>query len=505
MKTMDKPKTDGISRRQFLKSSATAVSLTALAASIQDKAYAAETSKMNVLFIDIEDCAANVWGCYGNTICQTPNIDRLAATGVRFTAAHCQGVCCNPSRVSFLTGLRPSSTHIFQNSQPIMEYLPEGTPTLPELVKKKGFYAANVAKLFHGKHKTPQLAVFDRLEMTSKPAGWKGPDPILTFPPLPKELRSPPAPRDQNSKEYQQWRRARSSRWGVSGLTDEQEHDGKVARIASALLKEFSKTNKHFFLSVGSSRPHTPLICPKKYIDMYDPEEIPWPPAPPAKDKNVPGVATSFGRSHDIYPEPAQSREVIAAYYGCVTFLDTQLGMVLDTLEETGLAKNTIVVFFADHGFHLGEHGVWSKYTLFEATTRVPLIVRVPGAPGNGKTCHELVELVDLVATLGDLIGLDLPNNLEGTSFVPLLVDPSQPWKKAAFTEWGDKGKTMRTKPYRYTERLYQGELVVELYDHETDPWETVNLAGDPAYAATRAELAKLFHSGWKAALPPEK
>jgi arylsulfatase A-like enzyme len=179
--------------------------------------------------------------------------------------------------------------------------------------------------------------------------------------------------------------------------------------------------------------------------------------------------------------------------------------MVLDTLEETGLAKNTIVVFFADHGFHLGEHGVWSKYTLFESTTRVPLIVRVPGVPGNGKTCHELVELVDLVPTLGDLVGLDLPNNLEGTSFVLLLANPSQPWKKAAFTEWGDNGNTMRTKRYRYTERLYQGELVVELYDHETDPWETVNLAENPAYAATRAELAKLFHTGWKAAFPPKK
>jgi len=463
-----------------------------------------DTSKMNILFINIEDCTAKVWGCYGNSICQTPNIDRLASSGVRFNAAHCQGVCCNPSRVSFLTGLRPSSTHIFQNNQPIMEYLPKGMPTLPELVKTKGFYAANVAKLFHGKHKTPQLAAFDRLEMTSKPAGWKGPDPILTFPPLPKELHSAPAPRDQNSKEYQKWRRARSNRWGVSGLTDEQEHDGKIARIASALLKEFSKTNKQFFLSVGSSRPHTPLICPKKYIDMYNPEEIPWPPAPPQMHKNVPGVATSFGRSHDIYPKPEQARQVIAAYYGCITFLDTQLGIVLDTLEETGLAKNTIVVFFPDHGFHLGEHGVWSKYTLFEPTTWVPLIVRVPGAPGNGKACHELVELVDLVPTLGELVGLDLPNNLEGTSFVPLLVEPSQPWKKAAFTEWGDNGNTMRTRRYRYTERLFKGELVVELYDHETDPWETINLADDPASATTRAELAELFHAGWKAALPKQ-
>jgi len=464
-----------------------------------------DTSKMNVLFIDIEDCAAKVFGSYGNTICKTPNLDRLAATGVRFDAAHCQGVCCNPSRTSFLSGLRPSTTGVFQNSQPIMEHLPPGTPTLPELIKRKGLYAANIAKLFHGRHETPQLAVFDRLELTKRPPGWKGPGPILKFPPIPKELRSPPAPKyDWKSPEYRKWHRAHSSRWGVSGLTDEQEHDGKVARIASALLEEFAETDKHFFLSVGSSRPHTPLICPKKYIDMYDPETIPWPPAPPEKLVNVPGVANSFGKSHDIYPEPEQAREVIAAYYACVTFVDTQLGMVLDTLEAAGLADKTIVIFFADHGFHLGEHGVWSKYTMFEPTTRVPLVVRVPGAPGNGKTSHELVELVDLVPTIGELVGLDLPDNLEGTSFVPLLADPDRPWKKAAFTEWGNQGErqTMRTKRYRYTERLEKGERIFELYDHQTDPWETVNVVDDPDYAATRKELAALLHAGWKGALP---
>jgi len=465
-----------------------------------------DTSRMNILFIDIEDCAAKALSCYGNRICKTPNLDRLAAGGVRFDAAYCQAVCCNPSRVSFLTGRRPSSTRVFQNHQAITKHLPAGTPTLPELIKKKGFYAANVAKLFHGRHETPQLGVFDRLELSAKPKDWNGPGPMLEFPPVPKELRFRPEPKfDWKDPEYRKWHREQSNRWGVSGLTDEQEYDGRVARIACALLKEFARTQKRFFLSVGSSRPHTPLICPKKYVDMYDPQRIPWPPAPPEKDRNVPPLATNFGRSHDIYPAREEARDVIAAYYACVTFLDTQLGLVLDTLEETGLADNTIVIFFADHGFHLGEHGVWSKYTLFEPTTRVPLIVRVPGAPGNGKTCHELVELVDLVQTLGELVGLDLPDNLEGTSLVPLLMDPRRPWKKAVFTEWGDTGerRSMRTKRYRYNEQLYGGELIVELYDHGTDPWETVNLADDPAHASTRKELSALLRAGWKAALPP--
>ena len=467
-----------------------------------------DTSKMNVLFIDIEDCTARAFGCYGNAICKTPNIDRLAATGVRFDAAHCQGVCCNPSRVSFMTGLRPSSTNIFQNSQPIMENLPAGTLTLPEMIKNKGLYAANVAKLFHGRHETPQLRVFDRLELTARPPGWEGPEPILKFPPIPKELRYPPPPTSNvNSPEYRKWRREQSSRWGASGLTDEQEPDGKIGRIASALLKEFAQAKEQFFLSVGSSRPHTPLICPQKYIDMYDPEEIPWPKAPPEKDKNIPPVAVNFGQSHDIYPERDQAREVVAAYYACVTFLDTQLGLVLDTLEETGLAENTIVIFFSDHGFHLGEHGLWSKYSLFEPTTRVPLIVRVPGALANGRVSQRLVELVDLVPTIGELVDLDLPDNLEGTSLVPLLADANRPWKKAAFTEWGNKGerRSMRTDRYRYNEWLYKGEKIVELYDYRTDPWETENLADDPAHQATRKELAALSKAGWKACLPAKK
>ncbi len=181
--------------------------------------------------------------------------------------------------------------------------------------------------------------------------------------------------------------------------------------------------------------------------------------------------------------------------------------MVLDTLEKEGLADNTIVIFFADHGFHLGEHGVWSKYTLFEQSTRVPLIVRVPGAPGNGKVCREIVELVDLLPTIGQLVDLPLPDNLEGTSCAPLLADPNRPWKKAAFTYFGNKGqhRSVRTKRHRYSEWQHEGTTVAELYDLQADPWETVNLADDESHAATRKELAALLRSGWRSALPPRR
>jgi uncharacterized sulfatase len=276
-----------------------------------------------------------------------------------------------------------------------------------------------------------------------------------------------------------------------------------------ALLKEFAKDNRHFFLSVGSHRPHTPLIAPKKFLDLYDPASISAPMAPPDKDQNIPEVARKFGRSSDIFmtkpATPEQARAAVAAYYACVTMVDTCIGRILDTLEQEGLADNTIVVFLGDHGFHLGEHGLWSKYTLFEQSRRSPLIVRVPGMAGNGRKCRQLVEFVDILPTLGQLCGLDVPATLEGTSFVPLLQDPARPWKKAAFTEF-TSNKTVNhavvNERYRYAEWPYQGELFTELYDLEKDPWETVNVSSDPAYAETRAEMAALLKSGWKSALP---
>ena len=483
--------------------------LTLLAAPLSTDSAPA-TAKMNVLMIDIEDCRADVWGCYGNPICRTPNIDRLAAGGVRFNRAYCQYVCCNPSRSSFLTGLRPHTTNVLSNSDHSRQKLPAGTKSLPQLFKAKGFYTAGIAKLFHssGAMNEEDMWAFDRIELQAKPPGWNGPGPILSFPPVPKVFDFGPRPK-RNTKEWNAYRRKLSDRYGDSRLTDEQEHDGRIARIAVALLKEFAKDKRHFFLSVGSSRPHTPLICPKKYLDMYDPDKIPLPPAPRDQDRGVPDLAVRFGRSADIFvtrkPTPRQTREAIAAYYACVTFVDTQLGLVLDALDDLGLAENTIVIFFADHGFHLGEHGHWSKYTLFEPSTRVPLIVRVPGLTREDVASDGIVELVDVLPTLGELVGLDLPGNLEGTSFVPLLRDPQRQWKKGALTVFGNQGEyhSLRTKRYRYTEWQLPKTLVKELYDLQKDPWETVNLANTAAVAAKQEELAGLLHAGWKALRPP--
>jgi uncharacterized sulfatase len=469
-----------------------------------------DTSHMNVLLIDIEDCNAAALGCYGNPICKTPNLDRFTQTAVRFDRAYVQAVCCNPSRTSFLTGLRPLTTRVTRNEQEMDAHLPEGVLTLPEYLKAKGFYLAVIGKLFHRTdYAEKQLSVFDRIEMYTPPPGWKGPGPIIKFPPVPRPADFQPPPKDEKSREYREWRRKQSDRYGDSGRTREQEGDYRMAATAAALLKEFAKSKQQFFLAVAQSRPHTPLICPKKYIDMYDPAKIPDPPAPPESLVNFPYPKRALGGNPDIFtlnqPTRQQAKEAIAAYYACLTFVDDNIGMILDALEETGLDKNTIVIFLGDHGFHLGDHGFWSKYSMLEATHRAPLIVRVPGAPANGKTCDEIVEFVDLVPTLGELLKLDLPKNLEGISFAPLLVNPQRPWKKAAFIveDDGDAfGECVRTKKYSYME-FKKGAIPVALYDLEKDPWETRNVVDDPAYEQVRKEMADLLHAGWKAALPP--
>lgn len=470
-------------------------------------------AKPSILFINIEDCNAGVWGCYGNPICKTPNIDRFAATAVRFDSAYCQAICCNPTRTSFLTGLRPPSTGVFTNGDVMDEHLPPGTLTLPEMLKPAGFTTAVIGKLFHlVDYAEKPLSSFDRIEFYARPPGWKGPGPILPPPPpsprLPGE-KAQPAPKDRQSPEYRRWLNRNSDRYGDSGRTLEQERDFQMAETASALLKEFSRTGERFFLAVSQSRPHTPLVAPKRYIDMYDPAAIPMPPAPADSLRGFPAayVKRSRGGNPDLFmqqqPTPQQAREAIAAYYACVSFVDDNVGRILRTLDESGLADSTIVVFLGDHGFHLGDHNFWSKYSMLEATRRVTLIVRAPGHAGNGKTCTQFVEFVDLVPTLADLAGFDVPANLEGTSFRPLLQDPATPWKTAVFMSGNNpQEQVVRNRDFSYM-TFKAPQVPAALFDLKQDPWETVNVVDDPAYAEARRQMAALLAAGWKSALPP--
>lgn len=464
-----------------------------------------DTSRMNLLFIIIEDCYAGVWGSYGNTICRTPNMDRFSTTAVRFDSAYVQAIACNPSRSSFLTGLRPLTTGVWNNQQVMSERLPPGAPTLPELLKRKGLHTAVIGKFFHTTdYAKPQLMAFDRIEHYTPPPEWKGPAPILTFPRV-SQPSDPPPSTDRNSPEHRAWRQKRSDRYGDSGRMPDEEGDYRIASTAVALLGEFARTKQQFFLSVHQSRPHTPLLAPKQYIDMYDPGKIPDPPAPASSLEGFPYMHRTTGRNPDIFmqgpPSPRQAKEAIAAYYACVSFVDDNVGRILAALEAQGLADNTIVFVMGDHGFHLGDHGLWSKYSMLEATRRAPLWVRVPGASGNGQACRQFVEFVDFVPTVGELLGLDLPTRLEGTSFAPLLAEPARPWKTAVFQVQTPAEQMVRNRRYSYLE-FKGGTVPAALYDLERDPWETMNLADDPAHAATRAEMAALLHAGWRAALP---
>ncbi len=466
-----------------------------------------DTTRMNLLFINIEDCNAAALGCYGNPICKTPNLDRLCAGGVRFDAAYVQAIACNPSRSSFLTGLRPRTTGITSNGHVMDKHLPPGTLSLPEILKAGGFHLTNVGKLFHKlDYAERRYAAFDRLEFYPKPSGWSGPEPLLKFPPV-KNPNRDPAPKDEKSREYREWKARHSDRYGDSGLAYEEQGDTRMAATAAAAIRDYAKTGQRFFLSVSQSRPHTPLTAPKRFLDLYDPATLPDPPAPASSLKGFPYMKRATGGNPDIFmkaqPTPQQAREAIAAYYACCTMVDANIGLMLDALDETGLSKNTIVVFLGDHGFHLGDHGFWSKYSMLAATHRAPLVIRVPGAAGNGKACPGIVEFVDFVPTLCELAGVKPPPGQEGLSFAPLFADPARPWKKAAFITEGDTedGDGVRTPKYSYLE-FKKGELPAALFDLTQDPWETVNVIDDPAYAAAKAEMAALLKAGWRAALP---
>lgn len=506
---------------------------------------------MNIVFLDNEDWTTRAIASYGNDIVQTPALDRLAASGVRFTRAYCQSPICNASRASFTTGLRPATTRIYGNYDPMDERLPPGAETLPEILLQKEVYRANVGKFFHeSEHPSHRLEAFDRIEFGDLPSGYDG---VSTGYPLPPALGRRRRPFEYSSDPKMEAAirrlddelgamqrgghaesrqvdavasRLRKLRWevlGDSGELEETQLDGRKARLARHMLEELADSQIQFFLSVGFTRPHVPLTAPANYVALYPPENIPLSPAPAADDRGIPAIALRNGLNYDIFSlfrdTPERSRRAIAAYYACATFVDAQIGLLLETLEETGLAENTIVVFFADHGFHLGEHGLWSKLTLFDPSIRVPLIVRVPGAAGQGRICDALVELVDLVPTLCELWELKPPPGIEGTSFVPLLEDPDRPWKNAAFSVCRRNdalGRAITTRRHKYTEwrpaRWTGDEMALapegvgfryyELYDLQSDPWEQVNLAEDPAHAVLRADLAAKLAGGWREARP---
>ena len=433
---------------------------------------------LNVLFIAVDDLNVSL-GCYGHPLAKTPNIDRLAARGIRFDRAYCQYPLCNPSRSSLLSGLRPDTTRIYQNGTPIRNVFPD-IVTLPQLFKNNGYFSARVGKIFH-------YGVPDQI-------GTSG----LDDPPSWNEFVNPRG-RDKDDEadviNFTPKRQLGAALcWMEAEGTDEEQTDGKVAAETIRLLEVHK--DKPFFLAAGFYRPHVPDVATKKYFDLYPFDQVTLPNEPPGHLTNVPPVALTTKPSNYGLPEE-KLRRFKRAYLASISFVDAQIGKVLDTLDRLNLSDNTVIVLFGDHGWSLGEHGQWQKQLLFEEVARVPLIIALPKTVTG--VSPRIVELVDIYPTLVDLCGLQPPIRLEGTSLRPLLMNPKCHWSIPAVTQQvrneGGKmlmGYSVRTERWRYTE-WDGGSAGAELYDELEDPHEWQNLANDLRFSRNRAELKKLM------------
>lgn len=434
---------------------------------------AASEDKPNILFISVDDLAASL-GCYGDLIAKTPHIDRLAATGVRFDRAYNQLPLCNPTRASVMTGMRPDRIKVYDLDRHFRDEVPNAV-TLSQQFMKSGYFAARVGKIYH--YNVPASIGTDGFDdppswqRTVNPKGRDKDEEDLIF----------------NAEPHRKISAALS--WLAAEGTDEEQTDGMITTEAIKIMEE--KKGEPFFLGVGFFRPHTPYVAPKKYFDMYPIEEMRLPYAPEGDREDIPTAA--FAHNCPI-PNYNLERDVLLgalqSYYACVSFVDAQVGRLLDALDDLGIADNTIVVFWSDHGYHLGEHnGIWQKRTLFEQGARSPLIIRDPKATGNGTASPRIVEFIDIYPTLTEAAGIETPTDLDGKSLAPLLENPIADWNGHAITqilrpaddrlETAVMGCSIRTDRWRYTEWA-EGASGVELYDHWADPMEFNNLALNP-------------------------
>ncbi|MBT5168946.1 MAG: sulfatase [Opitutales bacterium] len=436
----------------------------------------------NVLFIAVDDLRVEL-GCYGSDHVLSPNIDRLAEQGTLFERAYCQQTVCNPSRASLLTGLRPDALRVWDLYTHFRENRPE-LVTLPQLFKENGYYSQCVGKIFHNWRQDDWKG--DRVS-------WNEPE-FLHYASHGKDDAQVVGEAPPNLASGTGGTECRD-------VPDDAYYDGRVANRAVEALKTLKDREQPFFLAVGFWKPHTPFNAPKKYWDMYDRDAVPVPDNldPPL---NVPEIAMTNSR-YDGRSKPDELREMHHGHLAAISYLDTQIGKVIAELEALDLRDDTIIVFWSDHGLHLGEHGLTRKTTAFELDAAVPMIVVTP-EHGRGQRTEALVELMDVYPTLLELCGLEASHRLEGRSLVSLLKDPESDFKSAVLTQTPrpnyPKGKlpevmgySVRTDRFRYTEwRDFETGSVLdkELYDHGSDPLETVNVVAGERYNAFLPELA---------------
>ena len=464
---------------------------------------ASADERPNVLFIAIDDLRPAL-ACYGDKVAITPNIDRLSRRGTIFNQAFCQQAVCSPSRLSLLTGRRPDTIRVWDLSTHFRDAIPN-VVTLPQHFKNHGYHALSIGKIFHGSGKP-----------SKDPPSWSV-DPQFD---VVHALNVRYAlPKNRNGKGLKQ------SASESADVPDNTYADGIACDAAVRRLGELGNKENPFFLAVGFRKPHLPFCAPKKYWDLFDRNEIPLP-GDGKHPYDAPELATRSWKELEGYTDIPKDgnlstekvRELRHGYYACVSYIDAQVGRLLDELERLDLADRTVVVLWGDHGFHLGEQGLWTKANNYELSTRVPLIISVPGQAQAGAMTSALVELVDVYPTLADICGLEPPDGVEGISLTPLLEEPDRKWKAAVFSQFprarhrnrhrghGDiMGYAIRTDRYRYIEwREWESQRVVarELYDRDSEPQEMRNIAGHAKQAGAMEELARMLVIGWKSALP---
>ena len=464
------------------------VLLIAILALLSAPSFAAE-QRPNILFIAVDDLRTSL-GCYGDTLVKSPNIDRFAATARRFDHAYTQQAVCGPSRTSLLTGRLPDNTRVWHNRNLFRDTLPNAV-TLPQLFKNHGYHTISLGKIFSGDERELDPVSWSEPEIL-KQKGWK------------------------NSALGDSGGEGKGAAWEAADVPDEGYPDGKLARLAVEKLTSLQSGGKPFFLAVGFFKPHLPFNAPKRYWDLYDPAAFAQPEQ--TRVKGAPEIAYHTHRElggyrdmpKDEHVDAATTRTLRHGYHACVSYTDAQIGKLLAALDQLGLAQNTIVVLWGDHGWSLGEKDRWCKGTNFERDTRVPLMVRVPGMTKPGVPARALVETVDFYPTLAALAGLKPPADLDGRSFVPVLQDPeargrdavlsqfNRPWKADSFTSMG---YTLRTETQRYTrwvEWPSRKTITEEFYDYPSKQSATrdggilieqENVIADPAHAASLKTL----------------
>ena len=423
----------------------------------------------NVLFIISDDLTDTALSCYGNTVCQTPNIDAIAKQGVRFTKAYCQGTYCGPSRASLMSGYYPHAIKMlgYKTPRPMI-----GDRMMwPEFFRQHGYYTARVSKLFH-------MGVPGGIEQ-----GGHGEDDQRCW-------------TERYNSQGPEWKAAGQG-WTLEGNPDRTvpvkggntfvvveadgddlaHSDGRTAEKAAELIKKHSK--RPFFVGVGFVRPHVPFVAPKKYYKSFPYDSIKLPEKLAGDWDDIPAAGINYKTSKNMKMDLEQQRKAVGGYYASVSYMDAQVGKVMKALEESGVADRTIVIFTSDHGYHLGEHDFWAKVSLHDESARVPLIISVPGK--QPAVCDSLVELLDLFPTLANLCGFKAPVRLQGKDISRLLDNPNKTVRDAAFSVNG-KGYLLRTAEWAYMRYGANGKNGEELFDMVNDPKQYMNLVGKDKY-----------------------